>query len=123
MEAVSWVKSPGQSKTKVRMRYRLCLKKEKAYPATRAQVPIPDEGTYLVEVLVGLTAVRLLASLLGSLPLRDASTILEWGMVEKEADPTRFWVSLPEFRDRRVNSLRPLFTGFGQYVGQKYSFL
>jgi len=52
------------------------IKKEKAYPASRAQVPFPYEGTYLVEVLVGLTAVR-------SLPLWDASTFLESGVVEK----------------------------------------
>jgi len=30
------------------------VEKEKAYPATRAQVPFPYDGTCLVEVLVGL---------------------------------------------------------------------
>jgi len=39
-------------------------------------LPFPCEGAYLVEVLVGMTAVR-------SLPLRDASTVLEWGAVVK----------------------------------------
>ena len=63
------------------------LKKEKAYPATRAQVPFPYEGTYLVEVLEGLTAVC-------SLPLWDATTFPEYSVVEKEADQKASWVSL-----------------------------
>ena len=31
------------------------VEKEKAYPATRAQVPFPYEDAYLIEDLVGLT--------------------------------------------------------------------
>jgi len=48
------------------VRYRSWISKEKAYPGTRAQVPFPYEGTYLIEDIVGLT---------------PASTFLEWGVV------------------------------------------
>ena len=61
------MESGREAAPKVR-KYRLWLKKEKAYPAARAQVPFPYEGADMVGVLVGLTAVR-------SLPLRDASTV------------------------------------------------
>ena len=52
-------------------------------------MPFPYEGEYLVEVLVGLTAVR-------SLPLRDASTI-EVSIVVKQGKGVPFYAGTGAF--------------------------